>query len=94
MARANFNIAHHFIRKIFMTDSEPKPEMDNKPRCGVCKYYTIVEFKDLTQGECRRFPPGHFLMVDGRGMASVSGFSTTRNSNWCGEYQAKISLMS
>lgn len=72
---------------------EKEKEIDDKPRCGNCNFF-VINPKDLSSGECRRFPPEHFMLPTPQGVADMCGFAMSRSTNWCGEYQTRVSLLS
>ena len=76
-----------------MSADETIDKSDNG-RCSMCKFYFITDPRNLQQGECRRLPLQYFLQPTQQGIMSMCGFPVTRGMNWCGEFQAKISLVS
>lgn len=53
----------------------------NDARCGSCRYFKtdgadrMMGMSDGHKGACHRFPP-----------ATIGGFPTVRDSEWCGEF--------
>lgn len=65
---------------------------EDNARCGNCKYFVFSDIKNIQQGECRRFPPEHFILSTPQGLSSVCGFPTTKSISNCGEYQQRTIL--
>lgn len=65
--------------------------------CATCKHFR--RGKEIGKGECMRYPPTVSVhpiksQFGQDGFLTQSVFPPTKDSNFCGEYQAKLEMVS
>lgn len=71
----------------------PRPKGLIRPSCCAnCKHKG--EPLQNAQHECRRFPPipTTFMVNDGKGFVTHTGWPMVMADGWCGEWQPKIEM--
>ena len=59
--------------------------------CGSCKHSHMI-LNNVSQFECRRFPPSVAPVPGPRGISTFVAFPVVTKDLKCGEYQIKLSM--